>query len=141
MASGLKRTDLHAIALAKLDDARLLLEHGRWSSSYYLGGYALEIALKACIARTIEAETIPDRRFINDIFVHDLAKLVTLAGLKNALDARKDGDPAFWANWALVTQWRPEVRYEIVQPTTAQLTVSAIADEPSGVFPWIRQFW
>ncbi len=141
MPSGLTRTELQSIALAKLEDARLLLEHGRTSSSYYLAGYAVEIALKACIAKTIAAEAIQDRRFINDIFVHDLVKLVSLAGLKQAFEARLAEDPAFAENWALVVEWRPEVRYEIVDPTTAQATFSAIADESSGVFPWIRLFW
>jgi len=141
MASGLKRTDLHSIALAKLEDATLLLDHERYSSSYYLAGYALEIALKACIARAIAAETIPDRRFINDIFVHDLAKLVALAGLKDALASRQTTDVTFAENWALVAQWRPEVRYEIVEPSQARETLAAMIDETSGVFPWIRRFW
>jgi len=141
MPSGSKRADLQSIALAKLEDARLLLEHDRYSSSYYLAGYAIEIALKSCIARTIAAETIPDKRFINDIFVHDLVKLVSLAGLKDALASRQATDVPFAENWALVAQWRPEVRYEIVEPSQARETFGAIIDETSGVFPWIRLFW
>lgn len=141
MASGLRRADLQSLALEKLDDARLLLEHGRFSSAYYLAGYAIETGLKACIARTIAAETIPDRRFINDLYVHDLVKLVTLAGLKERLSVRRRTDLVFAANWGLVAQWRPEVRYEIVESSQARAAFAAIIDETSGVFPWIRLFW
>jgi hypothetical protein len=89
----------------------------------------------------IAAETIPDKRFINDLYVHDLVKLVGLAGLKPQFDAHLVEDPAFAENWALVVEWRPEVRYEVIDPTTARATFSAIADEPSGTLPWIRLYW
>jgi hypothetical protein len=38
MGLGYKRTDLRAMAQAKLDDAILLLQHGRFSNAYYLAG-------------------------------------------------------------------------------------------------------
>ena len=56
MAYGLKRTDMQSIVQAKVDDAHLLFQNGRFSNSYYLAGYAIEIALKACIAAQISAE-------------------------------------------------------------------------------------
>ena len=51
MANGYKRVDLQALAQAKLDDAKLLFDNGRFSNAYYLAGYAVELGLKACIAR------------------------------------------------------------------------------------------
>ncbi len=48
------------LAAAKCEDATLLLAHARFSSAYYLAGYALELALKACIAKQFAAEVIPD---------------------------------------------------------------------------------
>ena len=52
MGPGLKREDLQANAQAKLDDAVILLQQGRFSNAYYLAGYAVEILFslmdKAC---------------------------------------------------------------------------------------------
>ncbi|MDQ2083721.1 HEPN domain-containing protein [Xanthobacteraceae bacterium Astr-EGSB] len=63
MPYGFKRIDLQANAEAKSADAKLLLQHGRYSSAYYLAGYSIEIGLKACIALQVAAETIPGKAF------------------------------------------------------------------------------
>ena len=141
MPFGLKRTDLQKIAQAKLDDAVLLYDNRRFSNAYYLAGYAVEIGLKACTARSILAEVIPDKSFIDSIYKHDLPKLVGTAGLLRQLQDRQKSDPNFAANWALVAQWGPEKRYEDTDGYTAQITLQAIGDPSSGVFPWIRTYW
>ncbi|MEA2988324.1 MAG: hypothetical protein QOG83_1035, partial [Alphaproteobacteria bacterium] len=60
----LPRNTLQVLALAKVDDARLLFENQRYSNAYYLYGYGVELGLKACIARQILAETIPDKTIL-----------------------------------------------------------------------------
>src|SRR5512134_2472941 len=99
MPQSLSRFDLQSVAEAKLADAILLFNNQRFSNAYYLAGYAVEIALKACIARHIVAETIPERSFVNEIFRHDLRRLAGLAGLASELKNREVRDPAFAANW------------------------------------------
>jgi HEPN domain-containing protein len=81
MGLGYKRTDLRAMAQAKLDDAVLLLQNGRFSNAYYLAGYAVELALKACIAAQFVADVIPDKSLVNAIYRHTLKDLVGTAGL------------------------------------------------------------
>ena len=141
MAIGMKRTVLQAIAQAKLDDALLLLGHGRFSNAYYLAGFAVEIGLKACIAKQIAADTIPDKSFVNAIFQQSLKALVGVAGLSAALKEKETADPAFGGNWGVVAAWNPEVRYDTVDNYTAQLLIQAITDGKSGVFPWIKANW
>jgi hypothetical protein len=141
MGIGLTRTDLRANAQTKLDDAMLLLNNGRHSSAYYLAGYAIEIGLKACIAALITAETIPDKELIKGILNHQFNVLVGLAGLRGDLKERQDADPNFAANWAVVSEWSPDSRYEAADVTSAQTLVSAIADARSGVFQWIKAHW
>jgi HEPN domain-containing protein len=141
MALGLRRADLQAIAQAKLGDAELLLAHRRFSNAYYLAGYAVEIGLKACIARQFTAETIPDRRFVADVHSHDLRKLVGLAGLSRELREKETAEPAFAANWALISEWTPEIRYEAVDQFSAQILVQAVKDATAGVLPWIQTYW
>jgi HEPN domain-containing protein len=141
MGPGQKRSDLRAIAQAKLDDAIILLRSGRYSNAYYLAGYSVEIGLKACIAAQISAETIPDKAFIRNILNHQFRVLVGLAGLAGSLKDEEDKDQTFATNWALASQWEPDARYEAIDPTSAQLLVQAIADPSSGVLQWIKAHW
>ena len=141
MPFGITRADCQAVAKTKLADARFLFKNNRFSNSYYLAGYAVEIGLKACIARQIRADTIPDRRLIENTYKHDLELLVRLAGLKAELEERKLKDVDFATNWAVVAQWNPKTRYEPVDKHSAQLLLTAIAGRKSGVITWIKRFW
>ena len=138
---GMERKYLQAIAQGKLDDAILLLKNRRFSNAYYLAGYAIEIGLKACIARQIAAETIPDKDFVNQIFQHNFNTLINLAGLTQQLKEKETKDLTFNTNWALIAEWNPEKRYESIDSYSAQLLIEAITNEKSGVFQWIKQYW
>jgi hypothetical protein len=77
----LTKTDLETLAQIRLEDSLLLFQANRSSSAYYLCGYAVELALKACIAALIQANTIPEKGFINAIYTHRLESLLSTAGL------------------------------------------------------------
>ena len=141
MGLGHKRTDLQAYAQAKLNDAVILLQNERYSNAYYLAGYAVELGLKACIARQINAQTIPDKAFIKNILNHEFPGLVGLAGLATELKDQKDKDPVFAANWAIASEWSPDARYETSDVTSAQTMITAIAHPDSGVLQWIKIHW
>lgn len=141
MPYGMKRIDLRALAQEKLEDAVLLFKHERYSNSYYLSGYAVEIGLKACIASQISAETIPDKAFLNKIFRHEFSVLIGLAGLGTILKEQQDKNPEFAANWALAGEWLPDVRYETKDARTAQLMLNAVGHDKSGVLQWIKMYW
>lgn len=141
MSQGQKRTDLQAYAQAKLDDATFLLQNGRYSNAYYLAGYAVELGLKACIAGHIDAHTIPSKEFIKNILRHEFKNLVGLAGLATELKNQEDKDPDFAANWAIVSEWSPDARYETRDITSAQFIITAIAHPNSGVLQWIKTYW
>lgn len=140
MGFGYKRDDLKRIAQAKLDDSLLLWRNGSYSNAYYLAGYAVEIALKSCIARQVIAETIPDKEFLKQIYNHKFDILIGLAGMRIDLDEAKK-DSQFAANWALVNEWSPDSRYEIHEKAEAQFLVEAIGNKANGVFPWIQRHW
>ena len=61
----LTRAGLQQLAEVRLADAILLLQANRASSAYYLAGYAVELALKACVSKLVQPNTIPDKAFIN----------------------------------------------------------------------------
>ena len=54
MAS-LNRTDFQILAVERLEDAKALASLGRYAAAFYLAGYSIECALKACIAKRIQA--------------------------------------------------------------------------------------
>jgi len=45
------RADFQELAQIRLRDAEVLLENGRFDGAYYIAGYSVECALKACIAK------------------------------------------------------------------------------------------
>jgi hypothetical protein len=141
MASGIKRTELQVMAQAMLDDAMILFKEGRVSNAYYLSGYAVELGLKACIAVQISAETIPDKGFIKNILNHQFNTLVGLAGLQAALKEAQDKDAAFAANWAIVSEWSPDSRYETKDKISTELMLGAVGDAKAGVLQWIKAHW
>src|SRR5688500_10212057 len=111
MAEGLSRRDLQAAANNKLRDATLLLQNKRFSSAYYLAGYAAEMGLKACIARRMISDVIPDKNFGQKLYTHDLKTLIQLSGLTAELEAAKQADNEFGAYWGIAGEWTPEARY------------------------------
>lgn len=59
----MNRAELQRLAQERISDARVLLDARRWPAAYYLAGYAVECALKACIAKLMKSEEYPDRNF------------------------------------------------------------------------------
>ena len=138
---GMKREDLQSLAVIRLADATLLLENQRYSSAYYLAGYSVELGLKACVARQIRQNEIPDKAMIRDVLTHRFGTLVNLAGLGAELGRAQDADRRFQANWGLASEWSPDVRYDIIDALSAQVLISAIGDPAHGVLKWIREHW
>jgi hypothetical protein len=136
----LPRKTLQKLAIAKVEDARLLFQHGRHSNSYYLYGYGIELGLKACISRQISAETIPDREILTKILTHRIVDLVALAGLSNVLKERRT-DQEFNSRWAVVAEWSEQVRYEIIDAVTAAAMQDAVEHPVHGVLEWLKQHW
>lgn len=141
MGYGLKRSDLQAMAEAKLQDANILFANKINSGAYYLAGYALEFGLKACISRQIGKEVIPDKSFITKVYIHDLAELVKLAGLERDRRELAAKDHQFDSYWGIAKDWSEQSRYEVKQVADAQYLLEAILNEKHGVMQWIRKHW
>ncbi len=60
----ISKADLETLAKLRLDDAEFLLAASKYSSVYYLAGYAVELALKASIAKLFLPLTIPDKGLV-----------------------------------------------------------------------------
>ena len=139
----MNRTDLQQLAEDRTIDAKALLDAGRWSGAYYLAGYSVECALKACIAKQTSLHDFPDKSFAQEVFTHDLMKLVDLAGLKLQLqlDTTPVANPKLGVNWQLAKKWNEKSRYDQMPQTIAERLFEAVTDPTNGVLPWIKLFW
>ena len=137
----LTRSDLQRLAQIRLDDAILLLKADRSSSAYYLAGYSVELALKACIAKLVQPDTIPEKAFVNAIYTHKLDSLLATAGLRPQFDVDTKADPQFAAYWIITNNWSEDSRYEFWDPISAATLLQAIADPSHGVFQWVKRYW
>lgn len=135
------RAALRQLAEERLAEARALLAAGRGSGAYYLAGYAIESALKAKIASGFRAEAIPRLSLVRDIYTHDLAKLLSLAGLKDELEAEMETNAHLKECWTTVAAWSEQARYEIWTPEAAEAMVDAVEDGEEGLLPWLRNRW
>jgi len=122
-------------------DSELLLAHARYGAAYYLAGYAVECALKACIARLTKAEDFYDKLLARRIFTHNLQELVIHADLADIFVKNSKNDQVFAANWAQVSFWNEESRYKAHTPQEAEILIKAVREPVHGVMPCIRRYW
>jgi HEPN domain-containing protein len=138
--AALTRNTLIRLANVKRSDARLLLQNGRWSTAYYVYGLAVELAIKASIAKQIKAQIIPDRNFSRVFFSHELPALIALAGLTKSLES-KLGDSEFKGAWEVVRSWNVESRYEHVDEVRAKAMADAVEGRKAGIYRWLKTHW
>lgn len=136
------RTEFQQLADIRVAEAAALLAAGLWDGAYYVAGYAVECALKACIAKLTKAEEFPPpRATIEKCYSHDLSKLLDAAGLEKERIADAPVGSQRDAHWKIVFQWNESKRYERTAQVAAELLFEAINDATDGVLPWIRTRW
>jgi HEPN domain-containing protein len=139
----LNRADLQQLAEDRVLDAAALLNAGRRSGAYYLAGYAVECALKACIAKRTSQFDFPDKSVVQRAFTHNLSALLDLAGLRVQLqlDTTAAANPALGLNWQTLKDWSEEARYRQTTEADARRLFEAVTDPANGVLPWIKAHW
>jgi hypothetical protein len=135
------KSDLEALSDVRIREATLLYQAQHYSGAYYLAGYSIELAIKACIAKHIRSGFIPDRSFVNRIYQHKLDELIGLAGLKEALNDDIKRDPQLGGNWGIACDWSEESRYSAWDAINAAALISAIGDPVHGVLQWLKKHY
>lgn len=136
----MNRDDFQALAQVRLQEAESLLHAGLPSGAYYLAGYAIECALKACVARQTKQYDFPDKKIVVPSYTHNLNTLIGLAGLRLQFNQAM-GQSGFSANWSTVKDWSEEARYDTgISAQMAQDLLDAIAGQ-HGVLQWVQQHW
>ncbi len=137
----MNRTQLQQPAEERARDAEALLLAGRWSGAFYLAGYAVECALKACIARRINQHDFPDKDLLLKCYTHKFEVLLDAAELLAERNAERAANAAFDTNWTTLKDWSEQARYRLWTETAARNLYVAVADPADGVFPWIAARW
>jgi HEPN domain-containing protein len=110
------RSELKRLARTRLKDAEVLSSSKRYDGAIYLCGYAIELALKARICRTLNwpefPETNAEFRELQTFKTHNLDTLLRLSAIETKIKSKS------LAEWSIVAAWEPELRYRIAGTAT-----------------------
>jgi AbiV family abortive infection protein len=139
----MNRTDLQNLADLRIREAKMLLDGGSYPGAFYLAGYAIECALKACIAKETKQHDFPDKpEQIKQIYSHKPLQLMRLAKLEDKLEQEMQTNNDLRAYWNRVVNWNEEKRYELgLTEAEARDLYEAIADPVNGVLQWLKRWW
>lgn len=137
----MNRTNFQEIAERRLRESKALLSAGFPDGSYYLAGYSVECALKACIAKRTQEHDFPDRKLAVESHTHDIAKLLALAELSLELEMAQRADPTMRVRVNTIQDWSEASRYERKTDQEARDLLEAIENPTRGLLPWIKQRW
>lgn len=108
----LTRKDFQRLAELRAREAAALLRTRNPIGSYYLSGYAIECALKACIAKQARRHEFPLKvEYARRVYSHNLEELLRLADLEQQLQGDMRTNAVLARNWAIVKDWSEESRY------------------------------
>lgn len=109
--------EVRRIASARLRDAEVLHAAKRYDGAVYLCGYAVELALKARICKTLKWPGYPEsnKEFepLKSFKVHDLDVLLRFTGRESVVKA------SYFVEWSAVAAWNPEARYKPIGSANA----------------------
>jgi len=103
----------------------ILFSNRKYDAAVYLSGYAIELALKARICKTLKWAQFPDSSIKNPqtFKTHHLETLLALSGIKDKVKL------AHHAEWIMITQtikWDPEIRYDRIGSRTKQDAINRL---------------
>ena len=137
----MNRADFQQLAEVRIEEAAALLAAQKWDGAYYLAGYAVECALKACIAKLTNQYDFPDKRFAEQCFTHELPRLLDCADLTKQLQTDTAANTVLGENWEVVMLWKEISRYRRKTQAEAEMLYNAITNPAHGVLPWLKRSW
>lgn len=138
----MNRTDFQNLAELRLAEAKALLAAGCPNGAYYLAGYAIECAFKACIAKRTREHDFPEKTLVLESHTHSLKELFRLAQVKDDWNTDLIANPALERRWLVLLSWSEASRYDIGKTSQqASDLIHAIEDPNGGILPWVRKRW
>ncbi len=120
----------------------MLFAAAAFEGAYYLAGYAIECALKACVAKQIQEFDFPDKRLAERSYTHDLVQLLHISGVEATFADAIRADKALGWSWGTLKEWSEANRYRLdVTQKSAEDMLAAVGNETSGVLSWLKRHW
>ncbi len=119
----LNRAELQNLSRIRLREARALARLGMNDGAYYLDGYCVECALKACIAKATKRHDFPDKRKADASYTHSFKELLKVAGLVKSQTEEARRDASFETTGILYN--RGQSRAATAPPTRKPLRSSS----------------
>lgn len=145
----MNREQLQKLTKRRVKEAKILYENKCFEGAYYLLGYAVECALKACIAKQVQQYDFPDKKLANESYTHNLINLIKTANLYEALN--KSEYKSVKLNWSIITKttnntsvaWSEMIRYhtDSISEVQAKDFFDAVIDENEGILKWLENYW
>lgn len=105
----ISKSEIIRIAKARLSDSKILFEARRFDGAAYICGYAVELALKYRICKTLKWDGFPSTNSEFNEFrsfkTHNLNVLLSLSGVEGRIKTM------YFTEWSAISIWNPEVRY------------------------------
>jgi len=136
----MNRRDLQNLSRLRIKEAKALIDNNLYDGAYYLCGYSVECALKACIARNTRLHDFPDKKVVNDSHTHEITKLLKVANLEIDLGNQLQ-NAKFQVNWNIVKDWSENSRYKKNSKLEAIDLYSAITSRKTGIMTWLKIHW
>ena len=138
----MNRAEFQKLADLRAREAGVLLAARCYDGAYYLAGYAVECALKACIARkTRRYDFPPPRNQVDSYYIHDLGRLMRASGLEEDFERAQAAAQVLSDNWAVVEKWSEQSRYARVPKNRALALYKAVTDAHHGLLTWLKTHW
>ncbi len=138
----MNRSEFQQLSELHLQHAKALLDAQLYSGAYYMCGYVVECALKACICRqTSQFDFHPHPKESQKAWSHNFANLIDASGLEEQFKAARQADSALDVKWKEVDDWSENSRYAPRGQKAAEDLLAAVSDPDHGVLACIKRFW
>jgi hypothetical protein len=137
----MNRLDFQKISELRVQEAETLLRSKQPDGSYYLMGYAVECALKACVCKQVKEYDFPNKEIANKAHTHDLEQLLKLSGLDPGFKEECKVNENLTLNWATVKDWSESKRYETGITEAQASDFHRACTGKDGILEWIKRKW
>ena len=112
--------EIMKIADSRLEEAKILLDKGKYNGAFYLAGYSVELYLKAKICINFGVPDLFSKKKTNKtrgeirsaVFTHNLLALLIYSGLITKYEKYKKDNPKMGVTIHFIfSQWNEEERY------------------------------
>ena len=136
----MNRSDFQELSELHLQHAKALLEVRLYSGAYYMCGYVVECALKACICKRInQYEFYPKEA--QKAWSQKFKDLISLAEVAEKIKDDRRVDETLNIHWKVAEGWSVESRYERPLRREAEDLFAAVSHTVHGVLACIKRYW